>query len=230
MGICIAEETKKDKVIEQLSQREYRKSYENLNTIEKERIVQNYEKRERIYILGTKAGMQESSKYKEHMEMVGKEQVMRLFLEKHRDGIVISKKEMQSYYDAHKQDYTTVHAYTLVRKNEKELDAYLKVLKSSSKAELEQTFITLAKKHSQHPNKEKGGDMGFVGYTTIVKPFGKETFALKDNSYTIKPFKTVLGWHIVYAKEKKVISFEKVKKSIEDNLRTKTYIEWFKAL
>jgi parvulin-like peptidyl-prolyl isomerase len=174
--------------------------------------------------------MQESSKYKEYMEMIGKEQVMRLFLEKHRDGIVIDKKEMQSYYEEHKQDYTSVHAYTLVRKNEKELDAYLEVLKSSSKAEREKTFIMLAKKHSQHPKKEQGGDLGFVGYTTIVKPFGKEAFALKDNSYTLKPFKTVLGWHIVYAKEKKVISFEKVKKSIENTLRTKAYREWFKVL
>ena len=230
IGIATAEETPKVKMLEQLSQREHRKPYEKLSAIEKEKIVQNYEKRERIYALAHKEELHHSSAYKEYMQMVGKEQAMRLFLQKHRDGITIGKKEMQNYYDAHKQDYTTVHAYTLVRKNKEDLDAYLGVLRLASKDKIEETFIELAKKYSQHPSKEKGGDMGFLGYTTMAKPFGQKMFALKNNTYTIKPFKTVLGWHIVYIKERKYTPLEKVKKSIEDNLRAKIYKEWFSTL
>jgi len=229
-GVGIASEAKIDKLLEQLSQRVYRKSYEKLNAIEKEKIVQNYDKRERIYVLASKAGLHNTGDYKEHMIMVGKEYAMHLFLQKHREGIVISKKEIQNYYDAHKQDYTTVHAYTLVRKNKEDLDAYLRVLQSTSKDKIEETFVALAKEHSQHPKKEKGGDMGFLGYTTMVKPFGQEMFALRNNTYTLKPFKTVLGWHIVYVKERKYTPLEKVKKSIEDILRAKKYKEWFSTL
>jgi parvulin-like peptidyl-prolyl isomerase len=226
----MAKEIPKEKLLEQLSHRYYMKAYENLKPMEKEKIVQKYEKRERIYTWASKAGIQSSDAYKEYMQIVGEEQAMRLFLQKHREGIVISKKEMQSYYDLHKQEYTRVHAYTLVRKNKKELEDYLKVLRSSSKENLEQTFMHLAKKYSQHPKKAKGGDMGFVAYNTIVQPFGEKVFALKSNNYSNKPFKTVLGWHLVYVKERKMVSFEKVKKVIEDTLISKRYMEWFKSL
>ena len=227
---AIAEETKIDKLLEHLSQREYRKSYENLTTIEKEKIVQNYDKRKRIYALARAAELHNSSAYKEYMQMVGKEYAMRLFLQKHRDSIVVPLKDIQSYYDAHIQDYTSVHAFTLVRKNKKELDAYLKILASTDDAKLMEAFTALAKQHSQHPRKDKGGDMGFIGYTTIAKPFGKEAFSLKDNTYTTHPFRTVLGWHIVYVKERKIIPFKEVKKKIEDTLKFNIYKKWFSAL
>ncbi len=226
----MAEGSPKEKILEQLSHRYYMKAYDKLKPTEKEKVVQKYEKRERIYAMALKANIQSSDAYKEYMQLVGKEQAMRLFLQKHRDGILISKKEMQNYYNLHKQKYTRVHAYTLVRKDKKDLEGYLKILQSSSKKDLEQTFIDLAKKYSQHPRRARGGDMGFVSYNTIVQPFGEKAFALKANTYTKKPFKTILGWHLVYVKERKMIPFEKVKKGIEGILKTKRYREWFESL
>ena len=230
INVAIAEEKKIDKLLEQLSQREYRKSYENLNTAEKEKIVQSYDKRKRIYALASAEKLHKSNAYKEHMKMVGKEYAMRLFLQKHKESIVVPLKDIQGYYDTHIQNYTFVHAFTIVRKNKKDLDTYLKVLALTDEADLIEVFSTLAKKHSQHPSKDKGGDMGFIGYTTIVKPFGKEAFSLKDNTYTSHPFKTILGWHIVYVKERRITPLKEVKKSIEDNLKVNIYKKWFSAL
>ncbi len=217
----MAEDTQKEKILEQLSQRTYMKEYKSLKSTQQVSILEKYKKRERVYSLASKAGVQDTKEYKEYINMLAKEYTMRLFLQKHRDAIVISQKQLESYYDAHKRDYTLVHAYTIVRKNKKDLLKYLAVLHKSSQKNLEETFKTLALKYSQHPAKTRSGDMGFIAYNTIIEPFGEKAFALKDNSYTKEPFKTVLGWHLVYVKNKKLIPLEKVKDSIKAILLSK---------
>lgn len=229
-GLLAAEESYRDKMLEKLSQKQYHKSYSSLNTTQKEQVENNYDKRARIYTLAKKANIEQSSAYEDHMKMLGKEYAMRLFLQQHRENISITVQEMKMYYNLNKRDYTTLHAYTLVRSQKEDLGAYLKVLKSTPKEALEKTFITLAKAHSQHPRKSVGGDMGMIGYNTMAKPFGEKAFALEDNSYTTTPFKTVLGWHIVYVKMRKVTPFQKVKKRIEENLKAKKYKKWFGEL
>ncbi len=227
---AMAGDTQKEKLLNQLSNRTYMKDYKSLKSAQKDAILEKYNKRERIYNLASKSGVQNSDEYKEHMKIVAKEHAMRLYLQKHRAAIKVSKKELQDYYDAHKRDYTQIHAYTIVRKNKKDLQKYLKILKKSSQKKLEKTFKDLALKYSQHPAKAKSGDLGFIAYNTMVQPFGVEAFALKVNSYTKKPFKTVLGWHLVYVKERKIYSLEKMKKNIEGILISQKYREWFKSL
>ncbi len=226
----VASETPKEKLLERLSRMKYMKSYSDLTAQEKKKIDSRYSKRERIYLLATKAGMQNTDKYKEYMKIAGEEYAMRLFLQDHKSNIVINEKDIQNYYDKHIQDYRRVHAYTIVRKDKKDLEEYLKILQSTTPQKLEQVFTDLAKKYSQHPRKAKGGDLGFIAYRTMVRPFGEKAFALKENSYTKKPFKTTLGWHLVYVKEQKTISLKKVKKSIKNILISKKYKEWFRSL
>jgi len=232
-NVAQAKEIRNDKVLEKLSHMKYMKSYKELQPAQKEKIIQHHEKRERIYALATKAGIQKSDVYKEYMLIVRKESAMRIFLQKHREGIKVSEPEIKEYYKNNIRNYTAVHAYTIVRNNkegEKDIQSYIKQLEQTPKEKQFALFQKLAKKYSLHPKKSLGGDMGFVGYRTIIQPFGKEAFALKDGTFTHKPFHTALGWHVVYVKERKITPLEKVKASIEVTLRGEKYREWFEKL
>ena len=218
----------KDK--EYIAQSKYHQAYENLNVVMKKDIDNICLQKTKILSLAQKSSIVQSETYIEKVEAAKKGILMRMYLEDKRASIEVSESELKAYYDAHIQDYTAVHAYTLVRKKKEDLLPYLKTLEQTPKEKIEETFKSLASQYSQHPRKSHGGDMGFVGYHTIVKPFGAEAFALKENTFTSKPFKTILGWHIVYVKEKKVTPFEKVKKTLEEILRAKLYKEWFTSL
>ncbi len=229
----IAQDRFKQKELDGLSSLRYYKKFDSLNYIEKKTILQKYNKREHIYLLATKAGVQKTDVYKEHMKLIGKEQAMRLFLTNHRQNIKITKPQMKTYYEKHIRDYTSVHAYTIVRNNKKgkqNIQSYIKQLEQTPKSKQFVLFKELAKKYSLHPRRSKGGDLGFIRYGTMVQPFGKEAFRLKEGTFNHKPFWTTLGWHIVYIKERGITPFVKAKKNIEDILRSQKYKKWFNTL
>ena len=90
------------------------------------------------------------------------------------------------------------------------LETYIQELQKVKPDELKTSFVKLAKKHSQHPSRKIFGDMGAIGYRSIVQPFGKEAFKLKINEMTQKAVKTTLGYHIIYVADRKVKSFQEV--------------------
>lgn len=56
-------------------------------------------------------------------------------------------------------------------------------------------FSELAKAHSQGPNKEQGGDMGYISRGTILDELEEEIFKLKTGEFS-EPVKSRLGYHI----------------------------------
>jgi parvulin-like peptidyl-prolyl isomerase len=81
-----------------------------------------------------------------------------------------------------------------------------------------------------HPRASRGGDMGYIGFHTMAKPFGEKAFGLEVGSFTQKAFKTTLGWHVVYVKDKKIKKIDEVSEHIGMILRNKKYKEWFQLL
>ncbi|MEQ1900713.1 MAG: peptidylprolyl isomerase [Devosia sp.] len=60
-------------------------------------------------------------------------------------------------------------------------------------------FAALAADKSIDPSaKQNGGDLGFVPYWQVVKPFADAAFALKDGE-TSGPVQSQFGWHIIRA-------------------------------
>jgi parvulin-like peptidyl-prolyl isomerase len=216
--------------LDKLSQYDYRKPYEKLNVDEKKRVQKRLKKKLAVYDLAIKSDISQSQEYKKRVQNIEKSVLMNIYLQKMRESIVVKPKEIKEFYGKHLRDYTNVHAFTIVRSERERLLEYVKVLDKTPQKRVEAKFKELAKKYSQHPRKSRGGDMGFIGYDSVVQPFGKEAFRLRENAYTRKPFKTTLGYHLVYVKEIKVLPLEKVSKGIEESLRAKKYKKWFNEL
>jgi parvulin-like peptidyl-prolyl isomerase len=188
------------------------------------------EKKLTVHSLAKKSDIGQSKIYKDRVQRAKYSILMNMYLQEKKDSIGVELKESQKYYKKNMRDYTNVHAYTIVRNDPKKLLEYVKILNATKKDSLEKKFKELAKKYSQHPRKSKGGDMGFVGYNSIVQPFGEEAFKLKKNTFTKKPIKTVLGYHLIYVSEIKIVGFEKLKNKIENILINQRYKKRFMGL
>lgn len=62
-------------------------------------------------------------------------------------------------------------------------------------------FEVLAKKYSSCPSKSKGGDLGWFGKGSMVKPF--ETAAFNAEPGDVVKCKTEFGWHVILVTGKK---------------------------
>lgn len=57
-------------------------------------------------------------------------------------------------------------------------------------------FEEMAKKKSEGPSGEKGGDLGWFGRGDMVKPFERKAFDL-DKDEISDPVQTEFGWHLI---------------------------------
>jgi parvulin-like peptidyl-prolyl isomerase len=224
------EASAKEDILEKLSEMEYMKPFEQLDKSQKDKIVSKYKKRERIYKLSKKEGVLDSKEFKKEIQSISKEVAMNMFLQNKHSHIKVNKNEIKDYYHSNLHDYTQIHAYTIVRDNKKDLIYYIKRLLATPKEKQFDLFTSLAKQKSLHPRASRGGDLGYISYGTMARPFGEKSFGLDEGNFSIEPFKTTLGWHIVYVKKKEIKSLESVEKNIEAILRDRKYKEWFKNL
>ncbi len=79
-----------------------------------------------------------------------------------------------------------------------------------------ENFVQLARKYSQDDKTAaKGGYLGFFGINKYDQTFEDQAFSLKNNNEYTKPFKTVLGWHIIKRMSKPGIkSYSQVRKNL----------------
>jgi peptidyl-prolyl cis-trans isomerase C len=103
------------------------------------------------------------------------------------------------------------------------------------KAMAGEDFAALAQAHSEDPgSKEKGGDLGFFGRGSMVKPFEEASFALALNQIS-EIVETEYGYHLIQVTERKAagtVSFQEAKPRILEHLkqqqireRTESYVE-----
>ncbi len=143
----------------------------------------------------------------------------------------VTDEEMKSFYDNHLQSFQTPPMYKIAhilirsKGNSKEdlklaQDKAEKIYKQLTPDNFEQ----MAKQYSDDPySKPKGGVLGWL-YESMFKPdstFAKVAFSLKKGEIS-KPFKTELGYEIVYVmdtKPSKIISFNEAKPYIKQILQ-----------
>jgi foldase protein PrsA len=149
-------------------------------------------------------------------------------------GISVSAAEVRSYYDAHREVYTTpqsrVVSHILV-KNKALADKLYAQLKGGA------DFAALAKKYSIDPGSKANGGQLTITRGQTVPEFDKTAFALPTGALS-KPVHTQYGWHIIHAdkpaKPRQSTPFAQVKGSIQQQLlqqrRSAAAQKWLDAL
>ena len=61
-------------------------------------------------------------------------------------------------------------------------------------------FTKLAEEFSECPSKKRGGDLGWFGKGSMVRPFEVAAFTAQEGD-VVGPIKTEFGWHLIYVYE-----------------------------
>ena len=140
------------------------------------------------------------------------------YVKRLREGIEIKQHELKAYYEAHKNEFQKpeqIRVRHMALETEQEAKEVLKSIKEGK------DFAALAKEKSIGPNKEKGGDLGWVTRGRMHPELEKAAFSLKKGEIS-EIIHTKSGYHIIKLedrKEAKTIPFDKVKERIKRRLR-----------
>lgn len=107
-----------------------------------------------------------------------------------------------------------VRARHILVKTEQEAKDLIKQLKGGA------DFTELAKKSSDGPSAQTGGDLGYFSRGQMVKPFEDVAFALQPGQIS-DPVQTEFGWHVIKVEDKRnrpLPSFEEVKDQLMASL------------
>jgi parvulin-like peptidyl-prolyl isomerase len=125
------------------------------------------------------------------------------------DTNTVSRKQMEDYYYAHKEEYQVPERRRALYVTFKELPSgsdSLNILHHAEelKQRLDQgeDFATLAKDFSEDVSAKNGGDMGFFGRGQMVTEFEQAAFSAPLNQ-VVGPFLSQFGYHIIKVTERK---------------------------
>ena len=145
----------------------------------------------------------------------------------------VSDKDIQAYYDAHKNEYAhgeMVKAQHILIKiddaNNAEQVAAAKKRIDDIKARIDkgQNFGVLAQTNSDDPgSKMNGGDLGFFGRGSMVPEFDKVAFATKKNEVS-DPVQTKFGWHLIKVTDTKTSGHAPLSE-VRDEIKAKVQAE-----
>jgi hypothetical protein len=208
----------------------FNRPYIALKDKDKKSVVKSLKKKKKIINLAQKEGLEEEAEFKNILKVIKNNQLAKFYLYKKKKSFKISNKEIKKYYNKHKNEYLRAHVYTIVRLKKEDIQKYIKILNNTPKKDRLKKFKEIAKKHSLHILSQKGGDLGFISKKTMAKPFGEIAFSLEENEFNKEPFKTSLGWHLVYVQEYKYIGLEEIKPFIVSDMQEKKFKNWYNSL
>ena len=141
----------------------------------------------------------------------------------------VTEQEASDYYQKNKEHFTeeekvdASHILIAVAQDasEEEAAAALEKIKGIREQLVAGAdFGELAKKYSEGPSAEKGGELGEFGHGSMVPPFDKAVFALEPGEIS-EPVRTQFGYHLIKLNSKSgggIIGFDEIKSQIMDYL------------
>ena len=203
--------------------------YDALTPDQKKMITDRLVERALFIDEARREGFEKDSEYLKLLARDKDELLVRTWITRQFENIVISDSEARAYYDKHMNEFkipSQVHARHILVKDEKtaqELIAQMKDLKGEA---LKKKFIELAKAKSTGPTGSRGGDLGFFASGQMVKPFNDAVFAMQTGKISSRPVKTQFGYHVIYLEEKrpsKTVPYAEAKDRIIAMLKQKTF-------
>jgi len=145
--------------------------------------------------------------------------------------VQLTDKEVEDYYNANRATKFTTPKQAKVRYVMVRLDAgadakqkeaaQVRANRIVAEARGGKNFAELAKKESQDPSAEKGGEIGWLNQGQLPEALDKQIFALAKGEIS-EPIETPVGFHIVKVediKEEKTLSLAEAKPAITRELK-----------
>ncbi|MGC9329748.1 MAG: peptidylprolyl isomerase, partial [Candidatus Hinthialibacter sp.] len=154
--------------------------------------------------------------------------------------VAVTDEEIQEYYDKNIQNFTheeQAKASHILLKVTPGIDEQgeeavkNRLLEIKKEIEGGLSFADAAKKYSEGPSAERGGDLGFFGRGRMVPPFEEAAFELPLGQVS-DPVKTEFGYHLIRVEERKeqgTDPLESVRDEIADMLKRRKALDSFRA-
>lgn len=107
-------------------------------------------------------------------------------------GFCFAKQNIDPYAD----NYNEVHAFHILTRTKNQANAIIMRLNNG------EDFRELAKKFSNCPSGQAGGDLGYFGRGQMVKEFEKAAFETPKGEIS-DPVQTDFGWHVIKVTDKR---------------------------
>ena len=187
------------------------------------KVKQNFPSEEEFYATLEKAGVDKEAYYRMIRQDISVNMITDKKLEAAEDP---SAEEVKAFYDENpdkmikSQMIQTSHI--LVKADvENQSEAHKTISAIKEKLDNGEDFAALAQEHSACPSGAKGGDLGFFGPGSMVKPFEEAAFALKPGEISdVVP--TQFGLHLIKVteiQEQQKMEFEEAEPQIAQFLK-----------
>ncbi len=199
-------------ILQKAKQEEYEVDEDNIRNMAGEQIKQiasqfptEFEFKQEL----KKAGLSVPDLKDYYIEMITEQNLKELIVQNEiKNKIHITEVEIEDYYNEHKYEIPTRPAMDqigmIVRsiKAGKETNnkALVEINKLRDKLIEGTDFAELAKEYSDCPSKNSGGNLGFFGRGTMVKPFEDAAFGLMPGEIS-EVVETQFGYHIIKVDE-----------------------------
>jgi peptidyl-prolyl cis-trans isomerase C len=161
-----------------------------------------------------KEGLAKDPKVASRIDLLRTQILAEAASEKYVKSHPISESELKAEYDAQvasmPKEYKARHI--LVEKKEM-AESIIRELKAGG------DFAKIAEKESKDPGSAKtGGDLGWFGLQSMVKPFADAVAGLQKGQTTETPVQSEFGWHVIQLEDVRapeVPAFDEVKDRVE---------------
>ena len=144
--------------------------------------------------------------------------------------VVTTDEEIQKYYDGHKAEYSKpaeveVAEIIFYLEGNRDADVQAKAEAALQRLKAGEDFAEVAKKSSEGPTAQQGGNIGTFKFGTMAADIQKAVFALSGGQYT-GVLKTKFGYQIlkvVSKKESELVPLADVKKNIQGRIYYEKY-------
>jgi peptidyl-prolyl cis-trans isomerase C len=147
--------------------------------------------------------------FEKQFEDAKKQALINLIVRDNIDSkIQISQEEVAAYYNNNPkqfEEFEQRRAKHILVKDKAEAQRLLNRIKQKKSS-----FDAVAKKYSQDPTAENGGDLGWFKKGDLVPEFEKAVFALRKNQLS-QVVKTEFGYHIIQLTDTKTVAKRELK-------------------
>lgn len=165
---------------------------EGISGLEIRDILERWVRTELLFQRARKEGLDRNPEVAARLSELERETLADEYLQREMSKRVrVGNDEIQSFYDAHRGEYTQeLHLEHILLNTREEAESLLGAIRGGA------NFEAMAKQHSVDPTAANGGDLGFLGKGGINPAFEPAVYQMKPGEVS-GPIASSFGFHLV---------------------------------